>query len=91
MDNGPDFIAGIGVVGSLDIAGKGVLTGGGGNGTVRTGRSGSVLTRRRRLCVSAGLDCGACERPAASAEGLTNGCRAGSAEERASGRTRRFG
>src|SRR5690348_12626174 len=59
MDKGPDLMAGIGVVGVLVIAGKGVLAGSGGNGIVRTGCSGSVLTRCRRLCVSAGLDCGA--------------------------------
>ena len=39
----------------LIVAGKGVLVGGGGNGTVRTGGNGSVLTRRRPLRVSAGF------------------------------------
>ena len=101
MESGPDLIAGMGVVGSLDVAGKGVLTEGGGSGIVRTGRSGSVLTRRRRLCVSAGLDDGvgddgAGERPAVpacavSGEGLVNCCLAGSCAERISGLTMRSG
>ena len=89
------------MVGGLDLAGKGVLAGGGGNGMERGADSGSVLTRRRRLFVSAGLDCGvgagaACKRPvvagrAAPGGWLANGCRTGSGEECASGRTMCFG
>lgn len=47
IDNGATGIAGTGEVADLENVGKGVFTGGGGNGIVRTGGNGSVLMRRK--------------------------------------------